>query len=184
MTWTKTIAYWVVALLLGGYYFALQGGGAPVAEEVASHRQKVLDIFVDEVEAIEVRREGRVVRAERNPEGRWKVVAPEGVVVPSDLLSALLSTLADKQEGEIVSEKASEGDLEAFGLAPPAQKIALELTSGRKVLAEVGTRNPTRTAVYARREGSREVVLAGLNVQYYSDLLVQAAYPGGTTKEN
>lgn len=184
MRWRNTIAYWVVALLLGGYYLAAQGTGGPVAKETPTARQKVLDVFVDEVRAVEVRRAGRVVRAERNEEGRWKVVAPEGVVVPSDLLSALLSTLADKQEGEIVSEKPSPEDLEAFGLAPPAQKIALELGGGRVVVAEVGTRNPTRTAVYARREGEPEVVLAGLNVQYYSDILVQAAYPGGTAKEN
>ena len=40
-------------------------------------------------------------------------------------------------------------------------------------------RNPAQTAIYARREGSGEIVLAGLNVQYYFDLLMEAAAGNG-----
>ncbi len=47
--------------------------------------------------------------------------------------------------------------------------------TARKVRVLLGARNPTRTAVYAKRDDRPAVYLVGLNVQYYEDLIFEAA---------
>jgi hypothetical protein len=45
---------------------------------------------------------------------------------------------------------------------------------GSVIRVLLGARNPAQTAVYARREGKPDVVLLGLNVQYYIELVIEA----------
>ncbi len=39
----------------------------------------------------------------------------------------------------------------------------------------IGGRNPTRTAVYARRSDQPAIFLVGMNLSYYIDLIFDAA---------
>lgn len=39
----------------------------------------------------------------------------------------------------------------------------------------IGARNPTRTAVYARRSDRNTIFLVGMNLSYYIDLIFDAA---------
>lgn len=177
MTWRKTLAYWVLFLTLGGYYLVFERGAqAPAEPEV--RREKVLPVFRDEVRAVVLHRDGQAVRAELDDK-RWKVVSPEGVTIPSDLIAALVDTLAERQEAEVVEESPKQEELGTFGLETPSSVLEVELANGQTKTVEVGRRNPTRTAVYVRSDGSRRILLAGLNVQYYGDLLFEAAQAGG-----
>ena len=45
---------------------------------------------------------------------------------------------------------------------------------------KLGARNPTQTAIYAQTSSSPRVLLVGVNVQYYADLLYEAGV--GATK--
>ena len=67
----------------------------------------------------------------------------------------------------------------AYGLAPPDSTVIIEGEGepGTETIF-IGGYNPTKTAVYARKDGSPEVVLLGYNVKYYEDLIFQAAQRG------
>ncbi|MGH7860228.1 MAG: DUF4340 domain-containing protein [Candidatus Binatia bacterium] len=173
MTWRKTLAYWVLFLTLGGYFVAFERE-EPAPAEPEVRREKVLPVFRDEVRAVVLHRDGKAVRAEID-DRRWKVVSPEGVKIPSDLIAALVDTLAERQEAEVVEESPKAEELRNFGLETPSSVLEVELTDGRTKRVEIGQRNPTRTAVYVRSDGSPRILLAGLNVQYYGDLLFEAA---------
>ncbi len=176
MTWRKTITYWALFFVLAGYYWVAERRPAP-PPETAIKRETILDVFADEVKSVTFRREGLSVRCEI-VEKRWRIVDPKGAVVPADLISTLVDTLTEKQESEVVAD-APQGDaLAAFGLDHPTALIDFEMSDGRKLAVEVGARNPTRTAVYARTGTSPRVLLVGLNVQYYSDLIFEAGAKG------
>ena len=58
--------------------------------------------------------------------------------------------------------------------ADGAPRVDFELAGGKKASVKVGARNPPQTAVYVQTDSSPRVLLVGLNVQYYSDLLYAA----------
>lgn len=175
MTARQTTGIWIVFVILLVWYVAFERE-APEIVEPATEREKIVDVFPDEVSALSVTRGGKSVRAELI-ENRWKVVEPKDVTVPADLVSAILSTIAEKQEAEVIAESPDGSDLATYGLDEPRVVITLERTSGPAVTLDVGERNPTRTAVYARSSQSTRVLLAGLNVDYYSEILFEAAFP-------
>ena len=43
----------------------------------------------------------------------------------------------------------------------------------------LGGRNPTKTALYAKRADAPAIYLIGLNLRYYSDLIVERAGAAG-----
>jgi hypothetical protein len=61
-----------------------------------------------------------------------------------------------------------------FGLEEESVRLTLG-TGTEEARLQLGARNPSQTAIYARRDGAEEIVLIGLNVQYYVDLLIEAS---------
>jgi hypothetical protein len=45
----------------------------------------------------------------------------------------------------------------------------------RRVRVLLGAPNPTRTAIYAKRDDAAAVYMVGLNVRYYEDLMFEAS---------
>jgi hypothetical protein len=172
----KTATYWALFVVLAGWYWAFERVPEPAPKEPA-RRETLVPAFTDEVEALALERDGRRVRAERVDRKRWKVVEPAQAQVPSDLVAALVGILTDKQEAEVIEEAPGPDRLADFGLSAPATRIEVEVKDGKRIGIDLGRRNPTRTALYARSETSPRVMLVGLNVEYYSDLLYEAAYP-------
>jgi hypothetical protein len=43
------------------------------------------------------------------------------------------------------------------------------------ISVQIGARNPTQTAVYARRGDEDAIFLVGMNLRYYIDLIFEAA---------
>jgi hypothetical protein len=174
----KTIAFWVVAALLFGWWWAVERNPDAGKEMLEIKREKFVEIFRDEVRSVELTREGRTLRAERNDQKRWAAVAPAGATLPHDLVLTLIDSLSDEQDSEVVNEKPTEADLAAFGLDDPRTEVRLELADGEDLRVEFGASNPPHTAIYARKSISPKVYLVGLNLEYYGDLLFQAAFPG------
>jgi hypothetical protein len=173
MTIRQTSQFWIVFLVLLTYYVACEREVRELAEPEVQ-RENILPMFFDEATAITVIGGGREIRVERYDQ-RWQVVAPEGVVVPSDLVTALLLTLVEKREAELIAESPSESDLAAFGVDDPRSEIRVERRSGEPMRVFLGDRNPAGTAVYARMGHSQQVFLLGLSVEFYGDLLLEAA---------
>lgn len=174
MTWRKTLAYWVLFVVMSGYFALFERRPAPPSEPEIQ-REKVLSLMGDEVAAFTLRRDRREVRFERR-DRRWQAVAPRDARVPHDLVAALVETLTEKQEAEVIEASPKTEELGAFGLDHPASVFEIRASDGRTFTVEVGNRNPPRTAIYVRTNLSPRVMLAGLNVEYYGDLIFDAAF--------
>jgi hypothetical protein len=178
MTARKTIAFWIVAALLFGYWWTVERNPDAGKEMLEIQREKFVELYRDEVEAVELTRDGRTLRAERNEQKRWAAVSPDGVALPHDLVLTLIDSLSDEQDSEVVNDQPTEADVAAFGLDDPRTSVRLELAGGKELRVEFGAANPPHTAIYARKSASPKIYLVGLNLEYYGDLLFQAAFPG------
>ncbi len=174
MKWRYTAAVWLSAWLVWGYVFwtIQQRGGLALEEEVAS-LAPIVRADSARVDAVHIERGGRTLEFTRR-NGRWVVTDPVGASVSSDLIAALIDTLATIAPVEIVAENPD--SLLPFGLDPPRTVIRMAAAGTPVAAVELGERNPTRTAVYARRRGGKQVYLLGLNAEYYVELIYEQAY--------
>jgi hypothetical protein len=177
MSWRKVAAIYIVLAVLAGA--VLVGGPAdlpaPDVPNPPSVGPSLLDAEAAAVSAVTFRRGSTVVRAARE-DGRWRIVEHTGEPIPSDLIDATIATLTAGQSAERLTD-GTERPLSEYGLDTPSATLEIVLpgapVSGVTVL--VGTRNPTRTAVYARRSDQPTVYLVGMNLSYYLDLIFDAA---------
>ena len=177
MTWRSTVAYWVLSAVLGGYYLAIERRPPPPSE-MQRAREKVLNVYSDDVKALTLRRDGKEIRCEKRDK-RWQIVKPENVKVPPDLVSALLENLTDKQEAEEITAKPRPEELQAFGLSASSPQVEIEVAGGKRMAVKLGGKNPPQTAIYAQTDLSPRILLVGVNVQYYADLLYAAGTSAG-----
>jgi hypothetical protein len=103
----------------------------------------------------------------RDPEGRpWHSDAPD------DLLRALGTLRPAALEAD------SDRPLEEWGFGPTATRLhVLDATGQDLLVLEIGRRNPAWTARYARRAGTREVLLVGAALEWELDKLRASAPP-------
>jgi hypothetical protein len=172
LTFKSTVTYWALFAVLGGYYLAVERK-PPAPAEAQLERERVLNVFADEVTSLTLARDGKEIRCERRDK-RWQIVKPEGAKAPPDLVAALVENLTERKEGELIVAEPKPEELGSFGLAEGAPRVDLELVGGKKASVKLGARNPPQTAVYVQTSSSPRVLLVGLNVQYYADLLYAA----------
>jgi hypothetical protein len=101
------------------------------------------------------------------------VVAPADARVPADLVAAIVAALTELPPVDVVPPAPGARAVE-FGLEEHSVRLVVG-TDTEEARVQLGARNPSQTAVYARRDGDEEIVLVGLNVQYYVDLLIEAS---------
>ena len=90
--------------------------------------------------------------------------------MPSDLIDALVTAVLETP-AEPVSADAS--GLADFGLDTPWARLTFGRPNATPVTLALGSANPAETGVYGRLEGHPQVVLLGLNVRYYIDLVLR-----------
>jgi len=179
VTWRSVMVYWVLAFVVAAqlvFTMRERAVSEKPAESVAAPIVQAPAASVDTI-STETRAGALELRKEA---GRWRVESPPGLNVSSDLVGAFVDTLTTIPPVEILPDVPD--TLPAYGLEPPLARV--RLAAGGRALAtvELGERNPTRTAVYARRRDDRHVYLLGLNAQYYLELLYEQAL--GTTRED
>jgi len=174
VTWWRALTYVGIWAALTLYYLGSNRSSHPVAEAPASAKPNELRLLpkgASAVGAFELEAGGRILRC-RRVEDQWEVLYPQHARVPSDLIAATVGALADLEAIKVVGSELTPQAEAEFGLSHPLVRLSVgDATSHVTVL--LGLRNPAQTAVYARREGEREVLLVGLNVQYYVDLLLE-----------
>jgi uncharacterized protein DUF4340 len=175
LTWKSTVAYWTLAAIFGAYYLVVEHRPAPPSE-IQLAREKVLGIFADDVSSLTLVRDGKAIRCELRDK-RWQIVEPPAAKVPPDLIRALIENLTDKQEAEEIDANPKPEDLAAFGFGDASPRIDVETKDGQKMSVTLGARNPPQTAIYAKTSLAPRVLLVGVNVQYYADLLYEAGAP-------
>jgi len=168
MSWRRIAIYYILAALIGGAVYMEQRMREPSlpGDDTAP---PIVEYLATRIDKLALEGEGVGVSFERT-DGRWEVLEPSGVDIGSDLVEALLDTLTTIPPVEILRGQSDE--LGQFGLSSPRFSLELMSDGERVALVEIGQRNPTRTAVYARLDGDGPVYLLGFNAQYYVDLIV------------
>jgi len=169
--WRQVIGVWIVLAALAAEYWFVERRHEPVADGAAPHRPRLLSVRAGEVREVRLTRKGRTVVLRRGA-AAWSVVEPVGAPIPPDLLGAFANALIDADE--IARIGSASGGADAYGLDEGATTVEVTGERGERVAIVIGGTNPTGTAVYARRDGTAEVVLIGRNVRYYEDLIFQS----------
>ena len=182
MTWKSTVTYWLLAAVFGSYFLVIEKRPAPKSEMQLA-RERVLSVYSDDIKGLTLKRDGKEIRCELK-EKRWQVVKPEGVKIPPDLVAALVENLTDKQEAEEIAAAPKPEELTAFGFGDASPVVELETKDGTKLSVTLGGRNPPQTAIYARTSVAPRVLLVGVNVQYYTDLLYEAGAAKTASRKN
>jgi hypothetical protein len=177
MSWRRIASIYALLAVLVAWVVAFERDApAPEAKAVdaGAPAQSLLGADASAVAAISFSRRGQVVRAER-ADDRWRAVAPKGANVSPDLIDATVATLTAGQPSELLAPHA-DGELVAYGLDAPVASVDVVLRGApQPITVLIGARNPTQTAVYARRTDQPAIFLVGLNLSYYIDLIFDAA---------
>ncbi len=171
MSWRRASVYFGLFVALAAYYVATEPRSEAGKPRLPA-RLSFLEVDAGDVQALTIESQGTTVRCVRDGE-RWRAEVPAHAAVPSDLVTAMIDQLTQVPDVEVVDETGQRAA--QFGLAPPQGSIRLRLRSGRTVGVDLGGRNPAQTAVYGRVQGSPRIVLVGLNILYYEQLILQAA---------
>lgn len=178
MSWRQVAVIYVLLALLISYMFIFERATQPPdTVEPTTAADSLLGTDASSVTAVTFRRAGKLVRATRDDQ-RWRAVEPPGAQVSPDLLEATIATLTAGQASEKLSHE-PESALTAYGLDAPSASVEFVMREApeRPITVLIGARNPTRTAVYARRSDQTSIFLVGMNLSYYIDLIFDAAKP-------
>lgn len=176
MSWRRVAAIWAVLAVLAAFVVVIgRVAPRPAEDAPAPVGPSLLDASAASVTSVTFRKEGRVVRATRR-DGRWQTVEPADAEIASDLIDATIATLTAGQAAERLGNEAEHG-LEAYGLDTPVAMLEVVMggADAAPVTVAIGARNPTQTAVYARRNDQPAIYLVGMNLRYYIDLVFDAA---------
>ncbi|MFT4570135.1 MAG: hypothetical protein ACI8TX_001446 [Hyphomicrobiaceae bacterium] len=169
MTWTRVIAYWAGAFVLA---LMLRASIQETAsyDEAPVERTPLVEAVPERVDHFRLNARGVDLVFERGADARWSASQELGESVPSDIIEAVVETLAGLPVIEAVGESKAQGD--QFGLENPAVRLRLQIAGKPVANLALGHLNPTGTAVYVRRAGESRVFLLGLNARYYMDLIL------------
>jgi hypothetical protein len=176
MTWRKVGLYYVLAAVLGAYFFLFEWRPPKkiglVDSTIANVQQShFLPILRKDIYGLVLKRENASLSFRRE-EQRWTVVEPAGLEVASDLLTSFVENLTPTREIIVIDENPK--DISPFGLNPPNTTIVVQDKAGKEVATvSLGSPNPTSSAVYARIEPSPQVYLLGQSVSYYAQLIFE-----------
>lgn len=176
MTWRRIAVYYLLSVILGGYYLAFEWRPNP-DKPIRSPRQIVQNRFLplarEDIHELVLRRPNATVQCRRNGD-TWETIEPSEAKITSAIVESLIENLTSVKEVQVIERSAA--DLTPYGLAPPYSTLELK-GKEQNLLTTVliGDRNPTESAVYARLDNSPQVVLLGYSIRYYEELIFEAA---------
>jgi len=171
MTPRKAFAYVALWAILTAYFVAFERHSTS-SDMTPPERPRLLDFAAADVAAVELRADGRHLRCERDGNG-WRVTTPAGAELPADLIKTLVNALTEEEAVEVVSHDPAQAA--EFGLVQPTSQVSVTTREGSRATVFLGARNPAQTAVYARRDGASDILLVGLNLEYYIELAMAGA---------
>jgi len=171
VTARRTAVYVAIWLLLTAYDVAVDRGARPGAPAPMPGHGALLDFNRADVIGIDLESGRRRVRA-LDAGDRWRVVEPEENAPPGDLITAMVAAVTEARDLEIADADGTHA--RELGVDGSSRRITLKRRDGSSTTIVLGSRSPSQTAVYAQREGAREIVLLGLDVQYYFDLVMES----------
>ena len=170
MSWARIVLFYVVALVLTLHLKSVTDHEAGETEAAKAPTVPFLTAVPERIDRVRFESSTLALQFERK-DGRWVTTEPEGLAPPGDVIDAVLDSFATLPPIEIVSAGKDQED--QFGLVPPRMRIRIEQAGELISTVVLGELSPTRTAVYARKSGSDDVALIGLNAKYYIDLVFE-----------
>lgn len=162
----------VLVLGLGAFVYFFERK-LPSSDERTARAKKVLDLESDNVHALVLEAEGKVVRLEREAvtlpvaetvsgdakkavaskagDQPWHITKPLSAMADGGLVRGLLATLADLETQRLIEG----ADAKSLGLDPPRGSVTIETAQGRTVL-DVGAAVPGTTSVVVAVRGGDE----------------------------
>ena len=121
---------------------------------------------------------GNVFQMQRDLSKAWVITAPTSGAADQGLAGA-----AETQVGalSIVTTLATPPDLNALGLAAPADTIELGFVSGTSHKVEVGNMTPTSSGYYVRFDGGKIYVIEKSGIDAVLNLLTAPPFPATAT---
>ena len=170
MSWARIVFYYAVAAVLTFHLAGVAAKRNEAGKPAEKDARPFLEAVPERIDRVRLEQEGMEVQFERK-DGRWLVTEPAGLAPPGDVVDAVLESLTSLPAIDIVADGVEhEGQ---FGFVPPRARIRIEQQGALVSTVILGELNPTRTSVYAKRSGSDEVALIGLNAKYYLDLIFE-----------
>ncbi len=169
----RTLLVLLVLVLALGAFIQFYERKLPSTEEREKTGDRILDVSKDDVQAVEIVRNGQTVRLERvkttaapkpvkaekdkadaappEPAPEWRLTLPRPARADSSAVAGLVDSLVGLARTRIL-EKA---DPKAVGLEPPQATVRLTTTKGERVLA-IGAKVPTGSEVIVGLKGDRD----------------------------
>jgi hypothetical protein len=170
VSWLRIAIFYVVAAGLTVHLLGIVAERAEVTATRTTSDEPFLEAVPERIDRVRMENDQLALQFEKR-DGRWVTTEPEGIAPPGDVISAVIESLTTLPAIEIVSNGKDNED--QFGLVPPRMRIRLEQEGALVSTVVLGELSPTRTAVYARKSGSDDVALIGLNAKYYIDLVFE-----------
>ncbi len=169
MSWGRILVFYAIALALTLHLRSVTHHEAGEAATKAP-TTPFLEAVPERIDRVRFESATLALQFERK-DGRWITTEPEGLAPPGDVIDAVLDSFATLPPIEIVS--LGKDQVDQFGFVPPRMRIRIEQEGALVSTVVLGELSPTRTAVYARKSGSDEIALIGLNAKYYIDLVFE-----------
>jgi hypothetical protein len=170
MSWPRVLFYYAVAALLTFHLLGVSRERGAEGQAPATSTAPFLEAVPERIDRVRMETDDQAVQFERR-DGKWITTEPEGLAPPGDVIDAVIESFATLPPIEIVSDAGAKQD--QFGLVPPRMRVRLEQQGALVSTIVLGELSPTRTAVYAKKSGSEDVALIGLNAKYYIDLVFE-----------
>ena len=162
----STLILLVVALGLGGYLYFVESE-RPVADENA--KAKVFTYDSAKINQLQVTsRTGEVTALRKDAKDVWTIVQPANAPADRNIVSDLVTNLANLEEQRIVDENAA--DLKAYGLAEPAVDVTFHV-DGEKEPKRIllGDKTPASSGTYAKLPSGNRIFLVNSALETAAD---------------
>jgi hypothetical protein len=153
----------LVALAAFVYFYEIKGGEK--RERAAEQANKIFVLNKEAVQKLTLRSDQKTIVCQRTEQG-WQLIQPVDAPGDETAIQGVINSLERAQMERVVDETGE--NLADFALDPPQVTLELEYENAPKQILHLGQRNPTRTSVYAKKEGDKRVFLT------LSSLLTQA----------
>lgn len=162
----STLILLVVALGLGGYLYFVESE-RPVADENA--KKKVFTYDSTKINQLQIKSStGEVTALRKGANDVWTIVQPTNAPADRNVVSDLVTNLANLEEQRSVDENAA--DLKAYGLAEPVVDVTFHV-DGEKEPKRIllGDKTPANSGTYAKLPSSNRIFLVGSTVETAAD---------------
>ena len=162
----STLILLVVALGLGGYLYFVESE-RPVADEDA--KKKVFTYDSTKINQLQIKSStGEVTALRKGANDVWTIVQPTNAPADRNVVSDIVTNLANLEEQRIVDENAA--DLKAYGLAEPVLDVTFHV-DGEKEPKRIllGDKTPASSGTYAKLPSSNRIFLVASALETAAD---------------